>query len=234
MPSKGDVDGRSKKRLDTAELPRSQAWSGSGAADGPGSHPLDSYGHSLRGHPGVRPLRLSDAMMRTTHASASMLSEPVLQPSTPQAFWQPGLPLPEPLAETLRPPFTVLLVDDNHHHRIPLVRALRSEKHNVLYAAAGDRGEDLFRTSLREIDALVACSEMRRMGGFELARRVRRASPEIAVLLMSTHSASPEDAHRALEHGYALIEEPFTPEQLCRRLMSVLASARPARCAFQP
>ena len=162
-----------------------------------------------------------------------MLSDPVLQAITAEAFWRPALPLPEPPTETLRRPFTVLLVDDNHHHRIPLVRALRNQKHNVLYAAAGDRGEELFRTSLREIDALVACSEMKRMGGFELARRVRLASPEIGVLLMCTHFASPEEVHRALEHGYALIEEPFTPEQLCRRLMSVLTSQRPARSASQ-
>ena len=171
-------------------------------------------------------------MMFAIEAGASTLSEPVLQPSTRQVLWRPGLPLPEPPADVSRP-FTVLLVDDNHRHRIPLVRALRDQKHNVLYAAAGDRGEDLFRTSLYEIDALVACTEMKRMGGFELARRVRRASPEIGVLLMCPHVASPEVAHRALEHGYALIEEPFTPEQLCRRIR-VLASPPPARSAFQP
>ena len=181
----------------------------------------------------MRPPRLPGAMMRTTHASAATLSAPVLQLNPPQTSGQPWLPLPEPLAESPRPPFTVLLVDDNHHHRIPLVRALRNQKYNVLYAAAGDRGEELFRTSLREIDALVACSDMRRMGGFELARRLRRASPEIPVLLMCTHSASPEDAQRALERGYALIEDPFTPDQLCRRLTSVLTSQRPARCASQ-
>ena len=172
--------------------------------------------------------------MQAIDAGASTLSEPMLQPRSPEAFWQTALPDAEPRAKTLRRPLTVLLVDDNHHHRIPLVRALRDQKHNVLYAAAGDRGEDLFRTSLSEIDALVACTDMRRMGGFELARRVRRASPEIGVLLMCTRLASPEVAPRALEQGYALIEEPFTPEELCRRLIGVLASPRHTPCAFQP
>ena len=91
-------------------------------------------------------------------------------------------------------PLTVLLVDDNHHHRIPLLRALRAERYNVLYAADGARGEDLFQTSLREIDALIACAEMRRMSGFELARRLRSARPEIAVLLMCHSLTSPEHA----------------------------------------
>lgn len=148
----------------------------------------------------------------------------MLQAITAEAFWRPALPLPEPPTETSRRSLTVLLVDDNHHHRIPLVRALRDQQHNVLYAASGDRGAELFRTSLREIDALVACSEMKRLDGFDLARRVRLASPEIGVLLMCRRFASPEEIHSALEHGYTLIEEPFTPEQLCRRLMSVHAS----------
>jgi hypothetical protein len=33
-------------------------------------------------------------------------------------------------------------------------------------------------------------------------------------------------AFRFAEHGYAGIEEPFTPEQLCRRLTGLLASPR--------
>ena len=63
---------------------------------------------------------------------------------------------------------------------------------------------------------------MKRMGGFELARRVVRMRPEVRVLLMWHHFAGPGEAHRACERGYAVIEEPFTPEELCRRLTSLL------------
>jgi DNA-binding response OmpR family regulator len=172
-------------------------------------------------------------MMFAIDARAATVSEPVFQPITP-GFRQPALLGTERPADTSRRRFTVLLVDDNHHHRIPLVRALRDQKHNVLYAAAGDRGEDVFRTSLRKIDALVACIEMKRMGGFELARRVRRTTPEIGVLLMCTRLASPEVAQRALEQGYALIEEPFTAEELCLRLSGVLGSPQHSPRALQP
>jgi two-component system, cell cycle sensor histidine kinase and response regulator CckA len=120
--------------------------------------------------------------------------------------------------------FTVLLIDDNHNHRIPLVRALRAERYDVLYAADSTRGEDLFHTSLREIDALITCAEMRRMSGFELARRVRVVRPQIAVLLMGRSFQSPEHAASSIEHGYPMIEEPFTPEQLTRRLAELLAT----------
>ena len=161
---------------------------------------------------------------------ASTLSEPAIQSSTPEAFRELPLRLVEPLVTDATRPLTVLLVDDNHHHRIPLLRALRAERYNVLYAADGARGEDLFRTSLREIDALIACAEMRRMSGFELARRVRSARPEIAVLLMCRSFTSPEHADRP-RAWLSGDREPFTPEQLTRRLAEVLAASRSKDCA---
>ena len=150
--------------------------------------------------------------------------------SAPEPFSQLPLRLVEPPVTDAPRRRTVLLVDDNHHHRIPLLRALRAEGYDVLYAADGPRGEDLSRTSVREIDALIACAEMRRMSGFELARRVRGARPEIAVLLMCRSSTSPDHADTAIERGIPLIEEPFSPEQLTRRLAEVLAASRSREC----
>jgi DNA-binding response OmpR family regulator len=126
-------------------------------------------------------------------------------------------------------PSRVLLVDDNHHHRIPIRRALRDQGHDVLYASDGASGEAIGRASQLEIDALVACADMKHMSGFELGRRMRRMRPDLRVLLMSRHG--PEEAHRAHERGYAVIEEPFTPEQLCRELRGLLASPHNDRCA---
>ena len=154
--------------------------------------------------------------MLAIHAGASTVSEPLFRGNPPKVFRHPAL----------RRGFTVLLVDDNHDHRIPLLRALRDQKHTVLYAADGASGENLFQTSQLEIDALVACADMKRMCGFELARRVARMRPEVRVLLMWRHFEGPEEAQRAYEHGYAGIEEPFTPEQLCRRLTGLLAAPR--------
>jgi DNA-binding response OmpR family regulator len=74
---------------------------------------------------------------------------------------------------------------------------------------------------------------MNRMCGFELARRLRRVRPEIRVLLMCRRFAGPDEAHGARERGYPVIEEPFTPEELCRRLKGLLASPRNDSCAEQ-
>jgi len=152
--------------------------------------------------------------MRAIHPGASTASEPQLRPNSPEMSQHPAL----------ERGFTVLLVDDNHHHRIPLLRALREQGHNVLYAADGVSGDALCQAMQLDIDALVACADMKRMSGSELARRVGRMRPGVRVLLMWRHFEGPEEAQRAYEHGYAGIEEPFTPEQLCRRLAGLLAS----------
>ena len=170
--------------------------------------------------------------MRAIHAGASKVSEPVL-PSRAPPKWPryPALRLVgQPVAAPQRS-FGVLLVDDNPHHRIPLLRALRDQGHRVLHAADGASGETLCRASQLEIDALVACADMKRMCGCELARRVVRMRPEVRVLLMWRHFAGPEAACRAYDRGYAVIEEPFTPEELCRRLMGLLGSSRNEACA---
>jgi DNA-binding response OmpR family regulator len=163
-------------------------------------------------------------MTTSIHVGAATLSEPAIQPST-EAFRQLPLRLVEPVTDAPRRR-TVLLVDDNHHHRIPLLRALRAEGYDVLYAADGARGEDLSQTSFHEIDVLIATADMRRMSGHELARRVRGARPEIAVLLMCRSFTSAEHADSHLERGFSVIEEPFTPEHLTRRLVEVLAASR--------
>jgi DNA-binding response OmpR family regulator len=164
--------------------------------------------------------------MRVIDGGAATLSEPAVQSSIPEAFRQLPLRPVEPAVTDALRPLTLLLVDDNHHHRIPLLKALRAERYDVLYAADGARGEDLSQTSLREIDALIVCAEMRRMSGFELARRVRSARPEISVLLMCRSFTSPEHADSSFERGFPVIEEPFTPEQLTRRLAEVIAASR--------
>ena len=172
--------------------------------------------------------------MRAIHAGAAAACEPVLQPRPPLDVSRlPALRLAVPPTPAPQRPFGVLLVDDNSHHRTPLLRALRDQKHTVLYATDGASGENLFQTSQLEIDALVACADMNRMGGFELARRLRRARPEIRVLLMCRHFAGLDEARGAHGRGYPVIEEPFTPEELCRRLTGLLASQRNDFCAEQ-
>lgn len=154
--------------------------------------------------------------MESRNAGASTASGPLLRPN----------PYEEPRGASVERGFGVLLVDDNPYHRIPILRALTQQGHTVLYAADGASAEALCRTSGLEIDALVACADMKRMCGLELARRVGRMRPDVRVLLMWRPFAGPDEARRAYGRGYAVIEEPFTPDELCGRLLGLLASPR--------
>jgi hypothetical protein len=49
---------------------------------------------------------------------------------------------------------------------------------------------------------------MKHMSGFERASHVGRMRPEVRGLLMWRHFEGSDEAHRAYEHGYAVIEEP--------------------------
>ena len=138
-----------------------------------------------------------------------------------RALWLTGRPVTPPQRLC-----SVLLVDESPLHQIPLLRALRARGHRVLLAADGASAESLCWASPIEIDALVACADMQRMCGFELARRIARVHPDVRVLLMWRHVEEIEEAQHAVERGYAVIEEPFTPEELCSRLTKLLASPR--------
>jgi two-component system OmpR family response regulator len=158
--------------------------------------------------------------MRAIQADASTVGEPVLRPNPPEVSQSAALDRG----------FRVLLVDDDPRRRVRLLRALRDQGHSVLHAADGPSGEILCRASPLEINALVARADMKRMCGFELARRVGRVRREIRTLLMWRDFDGSDEAHRAFERGYAVIEEPFTPEELCRRLADLLASPRNDAC----
>lgn len=71
------------------------------------------------------------------------VGEPTLQPSLPEASRDPALRLVEQPVAAPQRPGSILVIDDNHHHRIPLLRALREQRHSVLYATDSTRRDSL-------------------------------------------------------------------------------------------
>lgn len=126
--------------------------------------------------------------------------------------------------------FGVLLVDDSHHQRIPLVPALRKRGYRVLHAAGAESAEAISRTSKYPIHALLAREEMKRMNGADVARRLTLGRPDIRVLLTGLQRAGPkpnavEPAASIERPGSALIEDPFRPVEPRNRVRGLLASS---------
>jgi CheY-like chemotaxis protein len=87
----------------------------------------------------------------------------------------------------------------------------------VLEATNGRDALRVVHAHPREIDLMLTDVVMPEMGGRRSAEQVLLARPEIKILFMSGH-AGPE---HPMEPG-ALIQKPFTPELLARRVRETL------------
>jgi two-component system cell cycle sensor histidine kinase/response regulator CckA len=66
---------------------------------------------------------------------------------------------------------------------------------------------------------------MPHISGVELAQRIGRTRPGVAVLFMSGYSQDVLGPRRALDDGVALIQQPFAAEELLKSVRAVIAAA---------
>ncbi len=69
---------------------------------------------------------------------------------------------------------------------------------------------------------------MPRMNGPDLVSRLAKARPGIKALFMSGYTDNPILHNEVLDGGAAIIEKPFTPEQLSAKVRAVLGPPLPA------
>ncbi len=118
---------------------------------------------------------------------------------------------------------TVLLVEDERGVRRLLDQVLTDAGYQVLTANDGEEALELLTKRGGEVDALVTDVVMPRLGGPELANRVRQDFPEVRVLLMSGFIRdSPVDL-AAIAREYPLLEKPFRPAQLLEMVQKLLS-----------
>lgn len=137
-------------------------------------------------------------------------------------------PAPEPEAPApVRPPSKqaarrterVLFVEDDASVAFVVERTLRNHGYSVIVARDGREALELAQDGL-EFDVLLTDVIMPRMGGPELARRLRESHPGLRVLYCTGHS--PESLPR--ESGYDVVHKPFQSHELLERLRGVLES----------
>ena len=68
---------------------------------------------------------------------------------------------------------------------------------------------------------------MPRLGGVQLAKRLRANQPDLRVLFVSGYTADKLDA-QGLEAEEAYLPKPFTPRDLLSRVRQLLDDVRPA------
>ncbi len=114
---------------------------------------------------------------------------------------------------------TILVVEDEDAVRRLARRFLEGVGHRVFEARDGE--EALALASRRHVDVLLTDVVMPRMGGVELASRLRRSQPGIRVLFMSGHPREHRDRIARTPEGL-LLEKPFSAQGLRERVDWVL------------
>lgn len=122
------------------------------------------------------------------------------------------------------PGFTIAVVDDDQGILESLEGLLESADHTVrLFASAAALLES---GCLAEIDCLISDINMPAMDGFELARVVHAARPELPIILVTGH---PEMLDRLPPMGpthYRVFKKPFDGEELLKAISDALRNPK--------
>ena len=113
---------------------------------------------------------------------------------------------------------TVLLVEDEEALRALARETLKLGGYTVIDAENGlDALAKLEQAG--SVDLVLSDVVMPRMGGIELAKKLRSDSPGVRILLMSGYSDRVQELE---DNDLPLLQKPFTPEQLLRTIGSEL------------
>jgi signal transduction histidine kinase/DNA-binding NarL/FixJ family response regulator len=120
---------------------------------------------------------------------------------------------------------TILLVEDEPEVRAVMAQSLSSAGYRVLEAATPD--EALWLARVKTFDLLLTDVVMPGLSGRSLAFRIAALRPQTPVLYVSGYTDDILSEHGVLPTDVALLEKPFSTDQLLTRVREVL-SRRPS------
>jgi signal transduction histidine kinase len=123
---------------------------------------------------------------------------------------------------------TVLVVDDEETVREVCRRALQEAGFQVLTAADGAEGLEVFREHRALIVAVVLDLTMPKMDGHQAFNAMRMIVPGVKVLLMSGFSEGEVINRFTTKAPAAFIQKPYTPEMLLNKVRSIITQNGPA------
>ncbi len=142
-----------------------------------------------------------------------------------------ALPVAESVQQTLFATSgteTVLVVEDEERVRDLVCVILRSGGYKVLEAMHGKQALEVATASKETIHLMVTDMVMPGMNGVELAKEIAKQRKDIRVLYMSGYLGDDFSVHdSSLNQSVNLLQKPFTPEILKRRVREILDSPSP-------
>jgi two-component system cell cycle sensor histidine kinase/response regulator CckA len=117
---------------------------------------------------------------------------------------------------------TVLVVEDEEIVRDLVCAVLEEQGYNVLCAADGLEALELAGNFDGTIHLLVTDVIMPHMNGPELAAKLSAVRPDMKVLYVSGYSDNDIGDHGVLNPHFELLQKPFTPQTLARKIRDVI------------
>jgi DNA-binding NtrC family response regulator len=124
---------------------------------------------------------------------------------------------------------TILVVDDNQSVLDVVVAILEAENFRVLSAGSGPAALALAETT-QTIDLLLSDVEMPEMSGPDLGEAMKKARPDLHVMLMS---GGDNGNLLVLNYGWAYIQKPLVPVKLVQMIKDVLHTANRSQAGGQ-
>ncbi len=117
---------------------------------------------------------------------------------------------------------TLLVADDHEGIREMVRTALEGCGYRVLLAVNGEEAFRMFGEHSGEIRLVILDMVMPRIGGLEAAQRMRRNRKELPVIFTTGYSAENETLSKFFEDGGTVMQKPFDPKKLARRVRELL------------
>ncbi|MEP6821327.1 MAG: response regulator [Chthoniobacterales bacterium] len=138
---------------------------------------------------------------------------------SPVAPPKPTLPPPVHKSETFE---TILVVEDEEVVRELVCAVLTEEGYHVLCAESGFEALRMADEFDGPIHLLVSDVIMPQMNGPEVAAQLRQTRPETRVLYVSGYSDNDIGRDNVMDESFDLLQKPFTPQALTRKVHSVI------------
>jgi CheY-like chemotaxis protein len=126
---------------------------------------------------------------------------------------------------------TVLVVEDEDIVRELVCEVLEDQGYNVLRARDGIEALNLTADFDGEIHLLVTDVIMPNMNGHELAGKLSELRPDMKILYVSGYSDNDIGDHGTLDPRHELLQKPFTPQTLARKIREVIREGKYAVAA---
>jgi CheY-like chemotaxis protein len=121
-----------------------------------------------------------------------------------------------------------MLVEDNAILRELLQRTLERAGFSVLAAADGAEALQLCRQHRGTFKLVVSDLAMPQLNGIELSERIKSGCPEAKFLFITGFADQFPELDAWLKNGADILEKPFSPSELVRRVEEMLNRPHPA------